>query len=213
MSAIKTLAALLEENKPMLTLLPNNRVLCSVTGHEMPPRADVVHEYLSSKKLKKQLEWYSYDYSSYAPYIVEDVKNKKQLYCKVTQTFVNKIPDVVRKHVEGHRYQRLKKEYDEKATKKTEKAVESTEGIWVPDEIITNDVDLEVDAAGDNDISSESSVDSDVPSDEEFIITDKKKRRMQYSKGILIPNVEKKGKRAMKEKTAKNHEKKKPRNT
>ena len=27
MSAIKTLAALLEENKPLLTLLPNNRVL------------------------------------------------------------------------------------------------------------------------------------------------------------------------------------------
>ncbi len=212
---MKTLAVLLEENKSLLTLLPNNRVLCGVTGHEMPPRADVVNEYLNSKKLKKQLEWYAYDYSSYAPYIVEDAKNNKQLYCKVTQTFVNKIPDVVRKHVEGHRYQRLKKEYDEKAAKKKEKVDEGTEGIWVPDEAIANDNDVEGDDAVDEDISSESSVDSDVPSDDEFIITDKKKRRLQYSKGVLITNVEKKHKkRAIKETTDKNNEKKKkPRNT
>lgn len=215
---MKTLGVLLEENKSLLTLLPNNRVLCSITGHEMPPRADVVNEYLNSKKLKKHLEWYSYDYSTYAPYIVEDKKNNKQLYCKVTETFLNKIPDVVRKHVEGHRYQRLKKEYDEKAAKKKVDNDEAPEGIWVPDETIVNDdIEMVQDDVAD-DVSSESVVDSDVPSDEEFIITDKKKKKLIYSKGVLITNVEKKKKRSnaeikseTKSESKSKKEKKKPR--
>ena len=120
----------------------------------------------------------------------------------------------MRKHVEGHRYQRLKKEYDEKAAKKKVVSDEAPEGIWVPDEtIVTDDIEMVQDDVADN-ISSESAVDSDVPSDDEFIITDKKKKRLIYSKGVLITNVEKKKKRSnaeIKSESKSKKDKKKPR--
>ena len=68
-----SLAALLEENK-FLTLTSNNRIKCSILGHEMPPNLEVVkvlswilvfnfyqtnvYTYLNSKKLLRAREWY-----------------------------------------------------------------------------------------------------------------------------------------------------------
>lgn len=100
-----TLGQLLSEHK-FLKLQPNNKILCDVTGHEMSARADVVQSYINGKSFKKQLEWYSHRYSDYLPYIVEDRRNKKQLFCKLTRQPLNKIPSEVRKHMEGKRFKR-----------------------------------------------------------------------------------------------------------
>lgn len=103
-----SLASILEQNKH-ITLQPNNRIKCSITGHEMPPNLEVVKSYLGSKKLEKARLWYSQSFAKYEPYIVEDRHNPKQLYCKVTRTMLNKIPEKVEKHIQGVKYMRLKK--------------------------------------------------------------------------------------------------------
>ena len=48
----------------------------------------------------------SVDYSKYEPYIVKHESDPKLLYCKVTNTYINKIPEKVRKHVTGYNYLR-----------------------------------------------------------------------------------------------------------
>lgn len=100
-----TLGQLLGENK-FLKLQTNNKILCDVTGHEMSARADVVQAYISGKKFKKELEWYRYDYSEFLPYIVEDKRNNKKLFCKLTKQTLNRIPEEVRKHMQGKRFKR-----------------------------------------------------------------------------------------------------------
>jgi hypothetical protein len=100
-----TLGQLLGEHT-YLKLQPNNKIICDVTGHEMSARADVVQSYISGKKFKKELEWYRHDYSEFLPHIVEDKRNSKQLYCKVTKQALNRIPEEVRKHMQGKRFQK-----------------------------------------------------------------------------------------------------------
>ena len=72
----------------------------------MSARADVVLSHISGKKFKKSLEWYQYNYSEFLPHIVEDRENSKRLYCKITKQPLNKIPEEVRKHMEGKRFKR-----------------------------------------------------------------------------------------------------------
>jgi hypothetical protein len=100
-----SLAEILQNNKN-LTLQANNRIKCSITGHEMPPNLEVVKSYIGSKKLEKAKLWYSKSFSKYEPFIVEDKHNPKQLYCKVTRTMLNKIPEKVENHINGAKYQR-----------------------------------------------------------------------------------------------------------
>ena len=116
-----SLASLLNDNTH-LTLTENNRVRCQITGHEMPAEYNAVEGYLkNSRKLKKMKEWYTHDYSKYLPYIVEHKKDSKKLFCRLTKTKLNRIPDEVEKHWKGKRFQRLKKEYDEKISQRKRK--------------------------------------------------------------------------------------------
>ena len=52
-----SLASVIESNE-YLELTPTNRVRCTVTGHEMPLKVDVVLAYLQSKKFHAAVEWY-----------------------------------------------------------------------------------------------------------------------------------------------------------
>jgi hypothetical protein len=51
-----SLAAVLNGNKH-LVLTPSNRVQCTITKHEMPPKLEVVNQYLASKKYHAAVEW------------------------------------------------------------------------------------------------------------------------------------------------------------
>ena len=101
-----SLAGLLQEH-PYLSLTANNRIRCSLTNHEMPPRVDAVLSHINGKKFKKAKEWYSYNYDEFLPHIVPDRDNKLKLHCKLTGQTLNKIPDEVRKHVNGKKFLRL----------------------------------------------------------------------------------------------------------
>lgn len=100
-----SLAQLLNDHS-FLKLQTNNKILCKLTDHEMSARADVVQAYINGKKFKKESEWYRHDFSEFLPYIVEDKDNIRKLYCKITKQTLNKIPQQVRKHMQGKRFQR-----------------------------------------------------------------------------------------------------------
>jgi hypothetical protein len=100
-----SIAQLLQEY-PYLKLLPNNRINCNVTGHELPLKIEAISAHLAGKKFKKQLEWYNYDYSEFLPLIVSHKHDSKKLYCTITKRALNKIPEEIRKHINGKRFQR-----------------------------------------------------------------------------------------------------------
>jgi Surfeit locus protein 2 (SURF2) len=91
-------------NNAFLTLTVNNKILCSITKHEMPPKVDVVLGHINGKKFKKTKEWYNYDYSEFEPYIVPDRQNSTKLHCKLTGQTLNKIPDEVKRHTMGKKF-------------------------------------------------------------------------------------------------------------
>jgi hypothetical protein len=93
MSSNLSLSKLLDENKN-LSLSPLNKIVCQFTGHEMPPNATIVHQYIQSKRFLKAKGWYSQDYSMYLPHIVPHKFDKKKLYCNLTKISLNKIPEV-----------------------------------------------------------------------------------------------------------------------
>ncbi len=122
------------------------KVKCFITGHEMIPKVDIIETYLSSKKLKKNLEWYQYDFSKYEPHIVSHKTKEKNLYCRLTQTVLNKIPSQIEKHCNGKKFIRLRKEYDAYLARKKQI---SQKDIDDDDESIENDTE-EYDRDDDN---------------------------------------------------------------
>lgn len=101
-----SLAELLN-NSSFLELTSNNKIRYKYSNHEMPPDINVVKAYLNGKKFLKAKEWYCYDYSKYEPFIIAHHSNSKKLYCKITNSAINKIPSDVEKHVNGQKYLRL----------------------------------------------------------------------------------------------------------
>jgi Surfeit locus protein 2 (SURF2) len=93
-------------NNAFLSLTVNNKILCSITKHEMPPKVDIVLGHINGKKFKKTKEWYNYDYSEFEPYIVPDRQNSTKLHCKLTGQTLNKIPDEVKRHTIGKKFMR-----------------------------------------------------------------------------------------------------------
>jgi hypothetical protein len=104
--ANKSLAELLSTFS-FLSLTADNKIVCDITKHEMPPKADIVLGHINGKKFKKTMEWYSYDYSEFEPYIVVDRQNSNKLHCKLTGMTLNKIPNEVKKHANGKKFLRL----------------------------------------------------------------------------------------------------------
>ena len=168
-----SLASLLQEQRDILTLLPNNKVRCSVTGHEMKPDLKIITAHLNGKKFMKTKARKGDDLSKFAPYIIPDVENEKKMFCKLTGFSLNPRADEIERHMKGKKFQRLKIEYDEIEERKVQKLKEKEarrrereemekEGIWVPSEaMLESDDDYEEegntkaksagDSAGDSD--------------------------------------------------------------
>lgn len=94
--------------EPVTTASGHVRVRCELTGHELLPRVAAIETHVRSKKFVKAKEWYCYDYSTYAPYIVAHRRKPKSLFCNVTGMVLNRIPAEVARHVAGKKFQRLK---------------------------------------------------------------------------------------------------------
>ncbi|XP_072908407.1 surfeit locus protein 2 [Hemitrygon akajei] len=101
------------QRHPALQPCGNNRVKCSLTGHELPYRLADLQAYTKGKKYQRLMMKEPFDYSQFEPHIVPSTKNPLQLFCKLTIRHINKIPQHVLRHVNGKRYQKALQKYEE----------------------------------------------------------------------------------------------------
>ncbi|XP_066466885.1 surfeit locus protein 2 [Tiliqua scincoides] len=108
------LQRLLQQHPGLRVLPPGKKVRCTLTGHELPCRLPELQAYTTGKKyLRLSKTPGVLDYSEYEPHIVPSTKNPHQLFCKLTLRHINKIPEHVLCHVQGRRYQKALKRYEE----------------------------------------------------------------------------------------------------
>eukprot|EP00961_Rhodomonas_salina_P187944 2536624-Rhodomonas_salina.2 len=106
-----------------LELLESGKCRCKVTGHEMKPLKDVVEvsagvrgrelAHLNGKRYKKEKAKRAaekYDFEKYAPDIVQSRKDPRKLFCHLTKTVLNKVPEELELHVNGRRFKLRKQE-------------------------------------------------------------------------------------------------------
>merc|ERR1712142_1426488 len=112
------------------------RIKCRFTGHEMAVTLKAVSQYVNGKKYKNFMKNPTFDWAQYEPHLTpvvtpgsgkksnngsvnvgagggKNADNLKQLYCQLTQRLINRDPIHVLKHVQGRRYVREKRKYDE----------------------------------------------------------------------------------------------------
>jgi Surfeit locus protein 2 (SURF2) len=85
-SAAEEVKALLAAND-FLSLNEHGKVHCGLTGLDVPARPDAVHAHLRSPKLKKQKEWYNFDFTKYEPHITANRKVSAACICSISKHF------------------------------------------------------------------------------------------------------------------------------
>ncbi|XP_064891794.1 surfeit locus protein 2 isoform X2 [Columba livia] len=99
---------------PLLSLAEPGKVRCRLTGHEMPCRLSELQAYTNGKKYQRLIKTArEFDYGKFEPHIVPSTKNLHQLFCKLTLRHINKFPEHVLRHVQGKRYQKALKTYEQ----------------------------------------------------------------------------------------------------
>ncbi|XP_078282571.1 surfeit locus protein 2 [Rhinoraja longicauda] len=106
------IASFLQQH-PALQPSTNNRVKCSLTGHELPCRLADLQAYTKGKKYQRLMTKEPFNYSQFEPHIVPSTKNPQQLFCKLTIRHINKAPQHILRHVNGKRYQKALNKYQE----------------------------------------------------------------------------------------------------
>ncbi|KAM6399976.1 surfeit locus protein 2 isoform 2-T2 [Rhynochetos jubatus] len=87
---------------PLLSLTEPGKVRCRLTGHEMPCRLSELQAYTSGRRYQRLIKTArEFDYG------------RHQLFCKLTLRHINKFPEHVLRHVQGKRYQKALKTYEE----------------------------------------------------------------------------------------------------
>ncbi|XP_068067244.1 surfeit locus protein 2 [Anomalospiza imberbis] len=99
---------------PLLSPAGPGKVRCRLTGHELPCRLSELQAYTSGKKYQRLIKAArEFDYATFEPHIVPSTKNLHQLFCKLTLRHINKLPEHVLRHVQGKRYQKALKTYEQ----------------------------------------------------------------------------------------------------
>ncbi|XP_062515912.1 surfeit locus protein 2-like [Corticium candelabrum] len=96
----------LKQHPEFQTISDRDKVLCTLTGHEMPGRLDVLQQYVQGKKYKKAKKMKEYDFDKHRPHLVQHKKLTDYLQCQLTRRIIIKSPDAVERHVLGKRYQK-----------------------------------------------------------------------------------------------------------
>ena len=102
-------------------MLPSGKVRCTVSGHEMVARIEVLKQYWDGSKYRNAAARASYDFAQHEPWIVPHKKDPHLLYCTLTRQPLSKMPEPVKNHVNGKRYQQLLKEATEGPSESSKK--------------------------------------------------------------------------------------------
>ncbi|NXH09779.1 SURF2 protein, partial [Bucco capensis] len=114
MSEVPEEERLFLQQHPLLSLAESGKVRCRLTGHEMPCRLSELQAYTNGKKYQRLIKTVrDFDYGNFEPHIVPSTKNLHQLFCKLTLRHINKFPEHVLHHVQGKRYQKALKRYEQ----------------------------------------------------------------------------------------------------
>ncbi|NWX17359.1 SURF2 protein, partial [Aegotheles bennettii] len=93
---------------------PSPQVRCRLTGHELPCRLPELQAFTNGKKYRRLARTArDFDYGEFEPHIVPSTKNLHQLFCKLTLRHINRLPEHVLRHVQGKRYQKALKTYEQ----------------------------------------------------------------------------------------------------
>ncbi|XP_078604819.1 surfeit locus protein 2-like [Branchiostoma floridae x Branchiostoma japonicum] len=105
---------------PGFQILPEStRVLCTLTGHELPYHLPSLQTYANGKKYKNLVSGIktedSFDYKKFEPHIIPNDKPKRrhELFCTLTLRHLNKLPSAVYRHVNGRRYKKALEIWEE----------------------------------------------------------------------------------------------------
>ncbi|XP_071947894.1 surfeit locus protein 2-like [Antedon mediterranea] len=104
------------ELHPSLELITDGlKVKCSLSGHEMPAKVDVITTYTQGKKYKKLKKEGDYDFEIHNQHIVPSFKkgHEHQLFCRLTFRHISKEAKDVERHINGRRYKRALLKYEE----------------------------------------------------------------------------------------------------
>lgn len=100
-------------NHPCFVLTEENKVKCTLNGHEFPCNLAELQKFIQAKKYKTLSAAAEFNYSQYEPHIVPSTKKPNQLFCKLTLRHLNRQPHHVLKHVNGKRFKKALAKYEE----------------------------------------------------------------------------------------------------
>eukprot|EP00795_Rhopilema_esculentum_P010533 gene10533-19261_t len=93
------------------------KVVCSITGHELPCNLNALECYVNSKKYKQFTKNGTCDLSKveeFKEYLIPSKKGQNKLFCLITKKEINNIPSHIENHVTGRKFQRDLKIYKKK---------------------------------------------------------------------------------------------------
>eukprot|EP00919_Chromeraceae_sp_WS-2016_P050326 GHVR01119343.1.p1 GENE.GHVR01119343.1~~GHVR01119343.1.p1 ORF type:complete len:170 (-),score=58.98 GHVR01119343.1:716-1225(-) len=117
---MSTLEELIDENSD-LELRDNGKIHVISTKHDCPYNLEMLQSYISSYKYKKSRECNNHDFDQYIPFILQHKNDKNKMYSVLTGHILNKIPKEIQSEMNGRRYKRLKRLYDDDVAIKIEK--------------------------------------------------------------------------------------------
>ncbi|XP_029920702.1 surfeit locus protein 2 [Myripristis murdjan] len=100
-------------NHPALQLADNNKIKCTLNGHEFPCNLAELQNFTKGKKYQKLSAASDFSYSQYEPHIVPSTKQPGRLFCKLTVRHLNRQPHHVLTHVNGKRFKKALLKYEE----------------------------------------------------------------------------------------------------
>lgn len=110
----KQLRKLVAHEGSCLQLSPSGtKIICTLTGHELPLQFNAVHQYIKARKytrLKAAAEAKD-ALRKYEPFIQQSRNFQDKLYCALTCQLLGKSLDAVRQHMRGKKFQRAKERY------------------------------------------------------------------------------------------------------
>jgi hypothetical protein len=119
----------LEQHKNEVTLTENNKVHCTLTGHDIPKRlADLKHHWegrvyrRAAKTTQLAAKARGVDFGKLAPHIIPHKRDPTKCFCKLTQLILNNDEQEVEAHMKGRKFQFCLSAFKPKKKAKAESA-------------------------------------------------------------------------------------------